>query len=283
MKLLLHPTTEYQFEALKNTTPHAVLVTGEDGTGKIAVARELATQLLDEDITNNPYFLEVQPEKHTIGIEAIRQLRDFLGKRTTGQKQLRRAVIVCDGHLMTIEAQNALLKNLEEPPEDTVVIITASDITKLLPTIRSRAQQLHIVPVSLEQAKVYYPDIDQKHLSTAFYMSDGRVGLLSALLNEDETHPLVAAISEAKELLKMSQYERLAQTDSLSKQKESLPMLLTGMQRILASGLKQATVRNNNAQTKAFYHSSRAVYEAQAALQRNVNTKLLLTDLFLHL
>lgn len=283
MKLLLHSTTEYQFEALKNTAPHAVLITGEDGTGKVTVAHELASELLNVDIHNHPYFLEIQPEKYSIGIEAIRQLRDFLGKRTTGHNDLRRAVIVRDGHLMTTEAQNALLKNLEEPPADTVVIITASDITKLLPTIRSRAQQLHIVPVALEQAKAFYSNINEKQLAAAYYMSDGRVGLLSALLNDDDSHPLVSAISEAKQLLKMSQYQRLAHADALSKQKESLPMLLTGMQRILASGLKQATTRDNTAQTKAFYHSSRAVYEAQAALGRNVNTKLLLTDLFLHL
>ncbi len=283
MKLLLHPTTEYQFEALKHTNPHAVLITGEDGTGKKTVAHTLASELLSVELNKHPYFLEIMPEKQSIGIETIRQLRDFLGKRTTGQNDLRRAVIVRDGHLMTTEAQNALLKNLEEPPADTVLIITASDITKLLPTIRSRAQQLHVVPVSLEEAKAYYQSVNEQQLIAAFYMSDGRVGLLNALLNDDEAHPLVAAISNAKELLRMNQYERLAQADALSKQKELLPMLLIGMQRILASGLKQATARDNTAQTRAFYHSSRAVYDAQAALQRNVNAKLLLTDLFLHL
>lgn len=283
MKLLLHPTTTYQFEALKNTAPHAVLITGEEGTGKATVARELATALLATDLSNYPYFLEITTEKNSIGIEAIRQLRDFLGRKTTGKNGLRRAVIVRDGHLMTIEAQNALLKNLEEPPADTVIIVTASDITKLLPTIRSRTQQLHVIPVSLEQAQAYFNDMDNKELVSAFYMSDGRVGLLSALVQNDETHPLVTAISEAKELLKMNRYERLTQVDGLSKQKETLPLLFTGMQRIMASGLKQATSKKNTAQTKAFYTSSRTVYEAQAALNKSVNPKLLLTDLFLQL
>ncbi len=283
MQLVLHPTTGYQYEALKNTAPHAILITGEEGSGKAKLATTLVGDLLNVDIHNYPYILEITSDKQSIGIDSIRQLRDFLGRKTTGSDALRRAVIVQNGHLMTGEAQNALLKHLEEPPEDTVIVITASDITKLLPTIRSRVQQIHVAPVSFEQVKTHHKNIDGTKLSTMYYMSDGRMGLMSALLNDDASHPLVAAITEAKSILRMDTYERLARVDELSKQKDALPLLLTGMQRVLASGLKQAAAKQNHAQTKAFYNLTRAVYHAQMALHRNVNTKLLLTDLFLRL
>lgn len=283
MELLLHATTKHQYDALKQTKPHAVLITGEEGVGKATLASSLAANLLGVELHNYPYFLEIIPDKQIIGIEQIRHVHDFLKRKTTGRDILRRAIIIQDGHLMTTEAQNALLKHLEEPPADTVIIVTASDITKLLPTIRSRAQQIHVVPVSLQQAKGYFDTTSEKELTSAFYMSDGRVGLMCALLNNDATHILVNAINDAKDLLRMDQYSKLTRVDALSKQKDTLPLLLTGMQRILASGLKHAISKQSTAQTRSFYHSIRAVYGAQEAPSHNANTKLLLTDLFMHL
>lgn len=283
MKLLLHASTGYQLEALKNTSPQAVLITGAMGSGKATLARELVQHIIGLDVASYPYYLEINPVKQSIGIEAIRELKTFLQRKTTGTGLIRRAVVINDGHTMGVEAQNALLKNLEEPPADTIIIITASDVTKLLPTIRSRSLLLQVLPVSLEQATAYYrATADLNEITSTFYMSGGRAGLMSALLSGEQEHPLVAAITAAKDLLKMDTFHRLARVDTLSKQKDDLPLLLTGMQRVLGSGLKQATANKNTAQTKSFYHSSRAVFEAQTALGQNVNPKLLLTNLFLH-
>ncbi|HSX46580.1 MAG TPA: AAA family ATPase [Patescibacteria group bacterium] len=286
MSLLLHPTTRYQLDALVAAQPHAVMVVGPTGSGKTAIAYELARRLLDIDtVTNYPYFLHIQPEKQTLGIEQIRQFKEALRRKTTGQKALRRIILLSDAHMMTIEAQNAVLKTLEEPPEDTALLLTTNDITALRPTIRSRAQQMLVQPVGQEEAKEYFraQGFTNAEIDTAFYMSDGRVGLMAAILEAKGDHALVDAIQTAKKLLQMTVFERLQQVDSLGKDKAELQILLEALQRVISSGLKQATAKSNQAQVKRFYNLSRGVQTAQDAFVANTNTKLVLTDLFLNL
>lgn len=78
--------------------------------------------------------LVVHPEK-SIGIDEIRTIQKFLGKKPLLHPPL---VIINSAHLMTIPAQNAFLKTLEEPPTGTSIYLITSEPNLLLPTIRSR-------------------------------------------------------------------------------------------------------------------------------------------------
>lgn len=283
--LLLHPTTSHQLKALLQAQPHAILISGGAGTGKQAIAQQFVVQVLGPETTNNPYLLHISPEANGVGIEEIRKIRDFLNRKTTGKAAIRRIVLVTDAHTMTSEAQNALLKTLEEPPADTMVILTANDPTALKQTIRSRSQQLLVLPVNQESAEDYFKTAGYQNqaIQTAYYMSDGRVGLLKALLEGAGDHELVAAIAQAKELLKMPAYERLVQVDSLSKEKERLTLLLQGLERVVLSGLRQSADKKSEAAVKKFYDLSKNIQQAQEALSKNGNAKLVLTDLFLNM
>lgn len=284
--LLLHPTTNHQYQALLQALPHAILMTGSEGSGKQTMAKEFAMQALHaKDLENTPYFLHISPEKNTIGVETIRQIKDFLSRKTTGSAQIRRIILITDGHTMTTEAQNALLKTLEEPPEDTVVIVTADELTGLRPTIRSRAQQLSVLPVGYEAVESYFIErgYEKEAIQLAYYMSEGRVGLLNALLDQSTEHQLVGAINQAKDVLKMSTYERLTQVDALSKQKEQLALLMQGLGRVVISGLRQAAQKKNEATVKKFYSLSTAIQRAEESLSVSGNAKIVLTDLFLQM
>src|SRR5690606_19528336 len=122
-------------------------------------------------------FLQIQPQKNTIGIEEIRRLKDFLAKKTTGNNRIRRVALISNAHTMSSEAQNALLKNLEEPPEDTMILITTNDLTALKPTIRSRSQHLIILPVSQESAQSFFQKQghDSATIQNAYFLSGGQV------------------------------------------------------------------------------------------------------------
>ncbi len=284
--LLLHPTTKHQLTTLLQSPPHAVLISGGAGVGKEAVADLLARQILSATaIANNPSVLHIKPEEQSIGIESVRAIGNFLKRKTTGVNNIRRIVLITEAHRMSTEAQNALLKTLEEPPADTMIVLTADDPTALKPTVRSRSQHVLVLPVSLDQAEVFFKSggHSQAAIQTAYYMSEGRAGLLAAMLEGSEEHELVAAIDQSKNLLQMTTYERLLQVETLSKQKLELVVLLQGLERVVLSGLRRAADKNNELAVKKFYRLSKQIQKAQEALARNGNAKIVLTDLFLNL
>ena len=87
---------------------------------------------------DNPNKIIIEPERETIGVGKIREL-----KRTLAVKPVNKTPIVVTIPLakkLTEEAQNALLKLLEEPPENVYIILTVPDADLLLPTVVSRCQ-----------------------------------------------------------------------------------------------------------------------------------------------
>ena len=184
---------------------------------------------------------------------------------------------------MTNEAQNALLKALEEPPADTVIILTAPRTLQLRETIYSRVQQIPIFAITKDQAMSQFGrEFDKAHIEKAFAMSGGLAGLLSALLN-DEDHSLIIQIQAAKEILSATPFDRLLKVDELSKQKDQLPAFLQACKLICSTALQQAAAKDDKRQVEQWHKRLGAIYQAEAALPHNPNIKLLMTDLFLSL
>jgi len=266
---------------------HGVLLSGPEGSGKAHTARYLASKLLGlngvEKLATHPYFKEVSPVNGSLGIDHIRDLQKFLQLKTPGPKGIRRVILVENAHLMTTEAQNALLKSLEEPPEDTVIILTAPATQKLKETIYSRVQQITILPVPKQQAlDSLKGDFSEADITKAFMMSSGHAGLLLALL-QDTDHQLAQEILRAKEIIGSPRYERLIRIDELAKQKEQLPLFLQACKLICSTALHQAAQKQAAPQLKRWHSTLTALYQAEAALPHNPNAKLLLTDLMLSL
>ena len=86
---------------------------------------------------NSPDTLEINPE-NSIGIEEVRQIQKFLSRKPI--RDDKNTVIVREAHLLTIPAQNALLKTLEEPPGNSLIYLITSSPYSLLPTVLSRVQ-----------------------------------------------------------------------------------------------------------------------------------------------
>lgn len=160
--------------------PHAVLISGQDGIGLDVLGNDLARALLCERPVapsgracgtcpacnwmsqgNHPDFRRVQPEaledpeevgigtkekkkSQQIRIEQVRELQDFLGIGT--HRGGRRVIMLWPANTMNAATQNALLKNIEEPAPNTVFLLLATEVQRLLPTVRSRCQQ-HAVPI----------------------------------------------------------------------------------------------------------------------------------------
>lgn len=279
--LLLHPETLSALNTAIANAPHAIMFTGNEGSGKLYIARKFASEILQSELENHNYFLQIEPDGKSISIDQIRELQKFVRLKTTGTAMIRRLIILADAHTMTVEAQNALLKLLEEPPEDTVLILTAQNDKSLKPTIKSRVQKIHIKPITRIQAVDYASTRYSTDIERAYNLSGGDIGLFLALLEEADNHKLASAINIAKKLLTAGKFERLVAVEELSKNKEELTNLLTAMKRISTSALKQSASKSDTKLKNYWLKVLKSIYATEENLPHNPNTKLLLTNLFL--
>ena len=137
--LVLHPRTKTNVAQFVARPSHAIALVGANGIGKTCLAEVIVGAVLDispEQLVQYPYLMTIRAEKDSISIDAIRRLQRFLQLKTLGVESIRRAVIIEHAELLTTEAQNAYLKLLEEPPGDTLMLLTVDNQRKLLPPCR---------------------------------------------------------------------------------------------------------------------------------------------------
>ncbi len=125
---------------------HAYLFFGEPQVGKFLFALSLANFLERKKFLVEKNILEetliIAPdEKTTIGIDAAKSAINFLAKKPVFSK--KRIVIIRDAENMTLHAQNAILKLIEEPPLEALIILIAANDDLLLPTLISRLQKIY--------------------------------------------------------------------------------------------------------------------------------------------
>lgn len=286
--LAVHPDTAKAVQTVAQRQVHALLITGQNGLGKYTLAKTIVAAKLKTSVgrvTAHPYVRVIKPdEKQTISIASIRELQQFLRLRTTGRQTVRRIIIIDHADRLTIEAQNAFLKILEEPPADTVLILTAQYVRALLPTIRSRVQVLPVQAPAQEMLLKYFESQshDKATVKQAYFLSGGLPGLMHGLLNEAD-HPLAKGVQKAKNLLAQSAFERLATIDELAKHKDDIINTIDALMRIAHIGLQQAATKQSAPHIARWHHIQKQAHGARAALQDNANAKLVLTNLALEL
>ena len=123
-------------------TPHAVFLVGPAGSGKKEYARQAASLYLlgredPEKLAECPFFQEL-PD---YAIKTVRACCEELNRQVFARG--RRCLLIPDAHKLTPQTQNALLKTLEEPPEEALLILTGNE-QAVLPTIRSRCMLVRV-------------------------------------------------------------------------------------------------------------------------------------------
>jgi hypothetical protein len=244
MSVLLHPQTEVAMQHMLARPPHAILLIGPVGIGKQTITHHLVGQLLgiaDDYVVRHPYVkVLTNGDNKSITIESVRDIAHFLALKVTSADSINRVVIIDQAQLLTKQAQNALLKTIEEPPAGTILILTAPDITSLLPTILSRVQVLQVLPPDTLQLQSYFVNkgFSATAVTKAMLMSGGLPGLTQALLDNDKSHPLVQASLKAKEILQKTAFDRVVMTDELAKNKQAWLDILYMLERMAYMALQ---------------------------------------------
>jgi DNA polymerase III subunit delta' len=208
----------------------AYIFSGPENVGKYAVALDFAGKLLKDSSPLpdtkrvNPDLIIIEPEieekrgvvkKRDIKIEKIRELQRKAGLSASGGTY--KVAIINDANRLNKSAQNALLKTLEEPSDNFVMILVAQDEKRILPTIMSRCQRVKFGTVPLPELEKNIP-ADAKNKDEVLFWSLGRPGLLLELVKKPEEMSFRnESLEELKDLFRSNITEKFSFAEKLSK------------------------------------------------------------------
>lgn len=205
------------------TLPHAIVISGAPGSGRHTAAQEIAQAMvcahpyaapcencpncrkvrqgIHPDVMQLERFLESGDESKELRVYAVRAIRE--------DAQIRPNEADCKVYIidrpMNPQAQNAILKLLEEGPAYARFLIVVENGAALLETVRSRCAQLHTTPLSQGQVLTWlrgqHPDAEEDTLREAAHVCDGRLGAAEAYIlagaQESESAPYTASWVQA--------------------------------------------------------------------------------------
>ncbi len=308
---------EYLHRSVQNgRLAHALLFTGPEGVGKRATALQLAQALNCPESENgdacgrcrscrniaagaHPDVQVLEPDGQTLKIDQIRERlqRDAVLKPMEGRAKV---YILDPADALTVQAENSLLKILEEPPPDVTVVLITSQPYALLDTVRSRCQELRfhaLVPEILGawlQARTGCTDQTARAVAM---LADGRPARALRLLDEEQ-QALRARVLSAAQAAEERDWFQAAQgvAQDFADLSEVVDVWLTWYRDlvILSHGapaellfnadrvadLQSALARESRESALDKYQ---AVLAAATRLGQNVNPQLVLEVLMLHL
>lgn len=243
-----------------NTLSHAYIIEGPDGSGRHTLAKSIATALSCTDtgavpccscLHCNKIFRDGSPDiivkglvddKVTVGVETIRQIKDDM---VVAPNELDvKVYIIENADSMTVQAQNAFLLSLEEPPSYVMFFLICESSGALLETIRSRAPTLRLERLEDEDVEQYLlgHDIrakqlleeDPKTFNTVIFAANGCIGKAISLLDATRRKALLDERDTAERILSIlscpNRTEVLDIISSLGKKRNDVARYLISVQ-----------------------------------------------------
>ena len=193
---LLNSEEDYSKQLLQLTEPFIQFIiplprgksesNNDTPTGKLT---KDTLEKLNEEIQKkikNPYYKISLERANNVKISSIREIKKKISYNFDEIKY--RGIIISDAHLMSMEAQNALLKSLEEPPEGVIFFLITNSGQNLLPTIKSRCWEIQFNSLSdenLKQVLTKYFNIDQNNSAKVIPFANGSATFASNLVEND--------------------------------------------------------------------------------------------------
>lgn len=183
----------FKNRCISNSISHAHLIAGEDGIGKSKLANMLAKFILNGDL-NREYvdIINYKSSKASFGVDDIREIIDEVSKKPfEGEKKV---IIIHEGNKLTIQAQNALLKTIEEPPVGVHIILLCESLELILDTIKSRCEIYKLTPLTKDELYKYISyrgfNYNDNEIKSAIAFSEGIPGRIDRYFNDDSLKEL---------------------------------------------------------------------------------------------
>ncbi len=217
-----------------NRLAHGYIFFGEPEVGKFYFAGHLANLLESGEF--EPASRPLQDSlilKDASGIDAMREIKHFLWQKPAVSP--KRVVVINNAENLTPQAQNAILKITEEPPEHSVLILIASQPENLFPPLLSRLQKIYFGRLS--DSEMLSVTKDKKIIDSAF----GRPGRAFRLLNDNLTRE---AEKKAREFLHLSGSAKSKLIKELVEEQKEVPILLDLFFESLILNLQKDKLKN---------------------------------------
>ncbi len=175
-----------------NTLSHAHLIVGPDGIGKSILAKIFALKILRKNEESDYIdIINYSPKKASFGVDDVRNIIEEVSKKPyEGDKKV---IIIHEGDKLTIQAQNALLKTIEEPPKGVFIILLSESLELLLDTIKSRCQVYKLTPLNKEHMLSFIKKINitqEESILSALAYAEGIPGRAERILHDENLENL---------------------------------------------------------------------------------------------
>lgn len=271
-----------------NSVSHAYLFSGKEGIGKKTLAIEFAKSIMCNQSTKFDYcgncescltfesgndFKIISPTKNVIKVDEIREFCSELFLKPT--KTMHKVFIIDDAECMNEQAQNALLKVLEEPPLYATIILVTSNKEKLLNTIKSRVVDVQFDFLSDDEIRKILNLKNVEYTEDTIKYANGSLKKALDFVNDElfEIAKEVAKLLETKDFLAVNRKFEEIKLDK--KLKPSIAMILEKTMQIFF--MKFKTEKNFE------YKNIEKLEETIQKIKRNANVDLALDSLMVEL
>ncbi len=276
-----------QMPQKKSMNHHAFIFAGPEYIGKYKIAQQFSNALsegisncdwqnINQRVNSDITIIEslTDEKKGIIKYKniSVSQIREAVRVFHLSADKKAKVIIIRNAHKMTIGAQNALLKTLEEPPENAFLILTTSETSNLLDTIVSRCFK---IPFNLlEKEELQNLSNDEELVNNAM----GRPELLQKMTEDHEFNDWIKySVEQLQSLAKLSMNEKIDLAESLSKKNKSdLDIFL----QVWIWRIRNAAHKTKKYNLLKFADRTEKVYHELHS--SNVNVRLILEDLFLN-